>query len=91
MLNKFFFKKEKHLIFEEKEKEELLKAMCILEHIYLVIGKSNGFLSIYKIYDNNKIIDKQIHAKTITFLMPYEKKQTSFFSCSEDNGIMGSM
>ena len=87
MLNKFFFKKEKHLIYEEKEKEELLKAMCILEHIYLVIGKSNGFLSIYKIYDNNKIIDKQIHAKTITFLMPYEKRQTSFFSCSEEPTI----
>jgi len=77
-------KKEKFLMLEEKEEIEILKTICILEPIYLVAGKSNGILSIYKIYDNKKVITKKIHEKSITFLIPYEKKQLCFFSCSEE-------
>jgi WD40 repeat protein len=80
-------KKEKFLIFEEKEEIEILKTICILKPIYLLAGKSNGILSIYKIYDNTKIINKKIHEKSITILMPYEEKQLCFFSCSEEPTI----
>ena len=89
MLERFRFgKKEKNnVMFEEKEENEILKTFCILEPMYLVIGKSNGFLSIYKLYNNEKIINEQIHGKSITFLMPYPKKDLCFFSCSEEPTI----
>ena len=80
-------KKEKNLKFIKTEKEEILKTMCILDSKFLLIGKSNGFLSIYNIEDNKEIQNKKIHEKSITFLMPYEKQLSNFFSCSEDSII----
>jgi hypothetical protein len=60
-------KKEKFLIFEEKEEIEILKTICILKPIYLLAGKSNGILSIYKIYDNTKIINKKFMKNLLQF------------------------
>lgn len=76
-------KKEKNLKFIKKEEEEILKTMCILDFNFLLIGKSNGFLSIYNIEDNKEILKEKIHEKSLTFLMPYEKQLSNFFSCQK--------
>ena len=79
--------KKKNLKFVKKE-EEILKTMCVLDSIFLLIGKSSGFLSIYNILENREILKRQIHQQSITFLIEYKYHKLNFFSCSEDSKII---
>lgn len=71
------------LEFEEND-TEVLKCILFLERKYLVIGKSNGFISLYDIIDNKHILTDKISNGSITYLLNYKTKDTDFILCCDE-------
>ena len=71
------------LEFEEND-TEVLKCILFLERKYLVIGKSNGFISLYDIIDNKNILTDKISNGSITYLLNYKTKDTDFILCCDE-------
>ena len=75
------------LEFEEND-TEVLKCILFIEKKYLVIGKTNGFISLYDIIGNNHILTNKITNSSIIYLLNYKTKDTDFILCCDEPKVI---